>query len=259
MRLGSTSYVHPADILTNVRRIGKEIPEVRDIELIIFEAEEAGYPLPSEKLRTELRRLASRHGFSYTVHLPLDLRIASADNGGSIAEAVRVIRSTEGLIPTGYVIHVEGGADAGVPGPAGRLSSACKALERIGREAGALESLCVENTAVADHHLLDEIVARLPVSRCVDVGHLWKARLDPVPFLDKWLERAGIVHLHGVGERDHLSLALMPFDRLTPVVSRLSDGFSGVVTLEVFSEADLRSSLSAITRATDAGAKKPAD
>lgn len=245
MRIGATSYVYPADILANVRRIGAEIHEAQDIELIMFEAEESGYPLPSEALRAELRSLSFTYGLTYTVHLPLDLHIATPDNGDSVAKALRVVESTKGLDPWGYVIHVEGIVPPAPRAGAVRLTAACDALEIIGRAVGAMELLCVENTEVKDHHFLDEIITRTPVSRCVDVGHLWKAELDPLPLLRSWLPRTRIVHLHGVGERDHLALSLIPSERLEPVVSALKNGFVGVVTMEVFNEKDLRSSLAA--------------
>jgi sugar phosphate isomerase/epimerase len=245
MRVGATSYIHPGDILANVRLIAAEIKAVTDIELIIFESEEAGYPLPSEELRAELRSLSSTGGFTYTVHLPLDLQIADFENTASILKAIRVVEATKGLEPSGYVIHVEGGPSSATGARPQRIASACAALEVIGRVAGAIELLCVENIDVGDHGFLEEIVARIPVSRCVDVGHLWKAGLDPLPLLNAWLPRAKIVHLHGVGERDHLALSLVPSGLLTPVVSALQDAFSGVVTMEVFSEKDLRDSLAA--------------
>lgn len=249
MRIGATSYVYPADIQHNVRRIGAEIHEAQDIELIMFEAEESGYPLPSEVLRAELRSLAVAYGLTYTVHLPLDLRIATPGNHDSVAKALRVVESTKGLNPWGYVIHVEGGIDPTPHTCAMRLTAACRALETIGGALGAMEMLCVENTDVKDHGLLDAVTARIPVSRCVDVGHLWKAGLDPLPFLRSWLPRTRIVHLHGVGERDHLALSLIPSERLAPVVSALERGFAGVITMEVFSEKDFRDSIEAYANA----------
>ena len=64
--------------------------------------------------------------------------------------------------------------------------------------------------------------------------------------LETWIDRARVVHLHGIADRDHVSLALVPPDRLDPVVDLLVTHFSGVVTLEVFDREDLRTSLAAL-------------
>ena len=52
-RLGSTSYVWPADILPNVRRLG---PWVDDVELVLFEVEDASN-LPDAEMVAELNAL----------------------------------------------------------------------------------------------------------------------------------------------------------------------------------------------------------
>jgi sugar phosphate isomerase/epimerase len=94
------------------------------------------------------------------------------------------------------------------------------------------------------------VLDRAPVSRCVDVGHLWLDGHDPVPYLHQALPRTRVVHLHGVAGRDHQSLAHAPADRLRAVVRTLvREGYSGVLTLEVFNEDDFRSSTAALERA----------
>ena len=40
-----------------------------------------------------------------------------------------------------------------------------------------------------------------PYSRCLDVGHIWKAGGDPAPVLAAWLPRVRVIHLHGLEPR----------------------------------------------------------
>jgi len=83
----------------------------------------------------------------------------------------------------------------------------------------------------------------VPVSCCVDIGHLWKQGLDAIAHLKSCLPRTRVVHIHGVGSRDHQSLSVMPASELSPVVQFLKKEFNGVLTIEVFNEADLLESL----------------
>ena len=63
------------------------------------------------------------------------------------------------------------------------------------------------------------------------------------PLFEQWAARTRVVHLHGLAERDHSSLAHMPQATLEPVVRWLRQRFAEVVTLKVFGEEDFESSL----------------
>jgi sugar phosphate isomerase/epimerase len=87
----------------------------------------------------------------------------------------------------------------------------------------------------------------VPVSRCIDIGHLWYDDYDPIPYLKKHIDRAKVLHIHGVSGRDHKSLSHVPFDELYRVIQFVShSGFQGVMTVEVFGEEDFRTSMRAI-------------
>lgn len=80
---------------------------------------------------------------------------------------------------------------------------------------------------------------------------LWLDGHDPVPYLRTALPRTRVIHLHGIAGRDHKSLAHVPFEKLDPVVETLCRAnYSGVLTLEVFSEDDLVSSIAVLERST---------
>jgi len=87
--------------------------------------------------------------------------------------------------------------------------------------------------------LLDET----PVSLCLDVGHLWLNGRDPVWLIQQHLARVQVLHLHGIGERDHQSLCHQGIGAVAPILELLSaQAYEGVVTLEVFSREDFFSS-----------------
>lgn len=248
-RLGSTSYVYPDDILPNVRRLG---PVVDDVELVLFEVPEAmarptaGLELPAEPEASnlpdaaaldELGRLAEAHGLTYTVHLPLDLRVAPEDP--SMAMARRIIDLTRPLHPYAYIAHL----DAREPtqtGDWGAWRDTCTAgLAELAAAAGDAERLCIENLERWPHGEMLPILDRLPVRLCVDIGHLWLQGLDAAACIAELAPRARVVHLHGIDGRDHRSLRHVPRPRLGATLDALARaGFDGVLTLEVFNLED---------------------
>ncbi len=239
MRIGATSYTYPADILTNVKKLAGL---VQDVELVLFEIEDPERDIPSQALVRELSRIASDHDMTYTVHLPLELGLASSSPDWEIAR--RVIASTLPLSPAGFVVHLGGRSEEGLDDTARWVENAVASLNMIAEEACRLEELCVENLENQHWTLMDSILAQVGVSCCVDIGHLWKKDLDATSLLASWLPRARVVHLHGLEEkRDHQRLSLISASQLRPVVNLLRLGFEGVVTLEVFSEPDLMDSL----------------
>ncbi len=247
-RVGATSYVIPADILPNVEFLA---PLVDDVELVLFETDEHGSNLPDESLRARLRSLAEEHDLTYTVHLPLDLRLG--DDGGldhvSLIKARRVIDSTRELDPYAYTMHLDGTLllDGYTLGTLSDwlqrshrvLSTVCGWLDHPQR-------LCIENVEGWDPEVFAPLLDDLPVSRVVDVGHLWLQNVDPLEHLDRWMERTRVIHLHGIAARDHSSLAVVEPSVLDPVVSLLARAFGGVLTLEVFTSDDFTSSREAL-------------
>ncbi len=252
-RLGTTSYIVPDDILPNVRYLADK---VQDVELVLFEVDDGANNLPAPEVVAELKRLAEAHALTYTVHLPLDLRLgADGDEGHiSLVKARAVIERTRDLNPWAYVLHLDGrellAAQASGAGMVQRAKAwqdqAVRALELTAEWAGGPDRLAVENLERYPLDFWTSVLERVPVARCVDIGHLWLDHHDPLPFLRAALPRTRVVHLHGVGQRDHQSLALMPPEILNPVMDYLSEAYRGILTLEVFSEADFHSSLAAM-------------
>jgi sugar phosphate isomerase/epimerase len=238
-RLGAPSYVYPADVVPNVVRLA---PHVDDVELLLFEVAEPR-DLPAGRTIDRLRSLAEENGLTYTVHLPLDLELAASDDearAASTATARSVIEATRGLDPWAFVVHVRGeGAPAGAScGLAEWEDRATESLGALAEAAGDPEILAVENLTCCPPAAVGALVERLPVSLCLDVGHVLKAGEDPVPILRENLARVRVVHLHAAADgRDHLALGECDRALLRRLVERLTAAeFPGVVTVEVFAE-----------------------
>jgi hypothetical protein len=247
-RVGTTSYILPDEILPNVEYLASR---VEDVQLVLFETDEHGSNLPDAPLRQRLVALAEKHGLTYTVHLPLDLRLG--DGGAatdlSLVKARRVIESTRDLRPFAYTAHLDGLLLMQNPTAAELAAWQANALHALEVVLGWLdrpELLCVENIERWDPGAFAPVVEAAPVGLTADVGHFWLQGTDPLSYLERWGERVRVVHLHGIAARDHASLAHVPPERLDPVVDYLRRRFEGVLTLEVFNCEDLASSLDAL-------------
>jgi hypothetical protein len=63
------------------------------------------------------------------------------------------------------------------------------------------------------------------------------------------LPRTRVIHMHGIAERDHRSLAFLPLEKVHAVWAELLHAnYAGVLTLEIFSEEDFLSSLDVLEK-----------
>jgi sugar phosphate isomerase/epimerase len=248
-RLGTTSYIIPDDILPNVCYL---VDKVDDIELVLFEVDDGPNNLPSAEVVSELARLAKIHQLTYTVHLPLDLKLASggAEQSVSLQKARRVIDCTCELNPWAYVLHLDARQVKDQPSSAVMSrwqEQSAQALEIVAGWTGSMPRLAVENLEGYPPDTNLPVLERSGASACLDIGHLWLDGHNPLEHLIKMLPVTRVIHIHGIKERDHRSLAAMPADKLDAIFSYLlAQDYNGVLTLEVFSEADFISSLAAI-------------
>lgn len=248
-RLGTTSYIIPDDILPNVRYLAGK---VKDIELILFEVDDGPNNLPSHQVIKELCLIAGQNDLTYTVHLPLDLKLGEdgSERDLSLVKAKRVIDCTHELNPWAYVLHLDGRSvrtSTDVELIQRWQDQSVRALEIVAEWAGDAGMLAVENLETYPLNFIQPVLDRIPVSRCVDIGHLWLDQHDPLPYLQAALARTRVIHIHGIAERDHRSLAFMPREKVRPVFQELIRlNYKGVLTLEVFSEEDFKSSLDVI-------------
>jgi sugar phosphate isomerase/epimerase len=248
-RLGTTSYIIPDDILPNARYLAGK---VRDIELILFEVDDGPNNLPSPQVIDELSQIAHEHDLTYTVHLPLDLKLGEdgSEQDQSLVKARRVIDRTRGLDPWAYVLHLDGKSvrtSTDMTLVKSWQSHSVRALEIVSEWAGGADKLAVENLETYPLDFIQPVLDRIPVSRCVDIGHLWLDGHDPMPYLQAALPSTRVIHMHGIAERDHRSLAFIAQEKVQAVWSELVRfNYTGVLTLEIFSEQDFLSSMNVI-------------
>jgi sugar phosphate isomerase/epimerase len=254
-RLGTTSYIIPADILPNVQYLAGK---VRDIELVLFEVEDGYNNLPGREQIAQLRSISADNDLTYTIHLPLDLRLADdgSPHHASLEKAQRVIDCTSDLDPYAYVLHLDGKSVCCGATPAAMQvwqDQAIKSLKIVGDWAGGVEKLAVENIEGYPLDFYEPVLAQVAVSRTVDVGHLWLDNYDPVAYLRCALPRTRVIHVHGIAVRDHKSLAHVSLDKLRAVLDELlRSNYCGVFTIEVFSEDDFLTSYAAIEKIMNA-------
>src|SRR6266487_265885 len=250
-RLGTTSYIIPDDILPNARYL---VGKARDIELILFEVDDGPNNLPTPEVIDELSQIASQHDLTYTVHLPLDLKLGEdgSEHDQSLVKAKRVIDCTYRLDPWAYVLHLDGKSvrtSSDSEAIKHWQSQSVRALEIVSEWVGGADKLAVENLETYPLDFIQPVLDCIPVSRCVDIGHLWLDGHEPIPYLQAALPRTRVIHIHGLAERDHRSLACMPQEKIRAVWSELIRArYDGVLTLEIFSEEDFISSMEVIEK-----------
>jgi len=251
-RLGTTSYIHPAEILPNVRSLQGT---VEDIEIVLFESDEVSN-YPSRQEIEELAAIGQQTGLSYTVHLPLDVLLGDPDphiRQRSVDTCLRAIDATAGLRPHGYIVHFQG-----LPTDDHRqwlnenwLTRLDHSLGRLLEHLAAPRLLCAE-TLSYPFHLVEDLIAQRDLAICLDVGHIILYDQPLELYLDRYLSRTRVIHLHGnSGGRDHLDLGRLPaamLDLLFTSLATLPKVEDLVVTLEIFSEKDLEISRAVVEK-----------
>jgi sugar phosphate isomerase/epimerase len=246
-RIGTTSYIIPDDILPNLEYLRDRVD---DVELVLFESDEFSN-LPSPGAVEQIGRLGREANLTYTVHLPLDIRLGSADEAerqASVGKCLRVIERMRPVEPFGWILHLHG-EQRGDP-PTTDLPRWRSQNRRSLREllAGGLprRQLCVESLDY-DFDLVAGLVEEFDLSVCLDIGHLLVQRRDVVAHLDRWLDRARVFHVHGVNPEgaDHNALDHIPagiLETLAGRLTRLPTGDVRVMTMEIFGQDDFERS-----------------
>ena len=241
-RLGVTSYVYPADILTNIQKLA---PVADDIEVVFFESgEETNLPSPSE-VKT-WGDIAAKHGLTYTIHFPIDKALGSPDGQereAFLAATLRIIELCRPLTPHGWILHVEGVDATASPERVRQWQQDVRPLLRV--ISGMVDDprqVCLENLGYP-FGWCNPFLSELPFSVCLDFGHLWQMQYDWRAHVHHWLPRTRIIHLYGADHTSrHHSLELSPAPLVKEALASLC-GYKGVLTLETFGYDDTASSL----------------
>lgn len=250
-RLGTTSYIVPADILANVKFLAGKVD---DIELIVFESDEISN-IPDAKIVQAIKNIAAVNDHTYTVHLPLDIQLGSSDETErrkSVDRCLRVIACMNSAEPFAYIIHFHG--DRRGKSPSRNISlwqtNLEKSIEELLESGIAPRDLCVE-TLDYSYKLIEKLVFDYDLSICLDIGHILLNAHPLDAYLDCYIEQCRVIHLHGISEgKDHQYISDKESDHLSILFSRICSNKAEVrvVTLEVFNEKDLIRSVAALER-----------
>jgi sugar phosphate isomerase/epimerase len=254
-KLATTSCIYPDEIVPNVVRLG---PFFDEIELVLFESEGPD-SIPDPVKIDHLIELSKRHQLGFNIHLPLDLSLGDEcgnvrTHGTSITKTV--IERTLPLNPSLYTLHLDftnssppslqkkgkGGLiqEKDIEAWQRRVSRSLKDILNNGIEA---KRISIETLAYP-FEWIDEIVMEFGLSICLDIGHILTHGYDLRHYLEIYLPRTSIIHLHGVHKgSDHLGIEKLPGPDLDLILSALGH-YYGIVSIEVFSINELKSSLS---------------
>ena len=238
-KICTTSFIYPDDYIPNVKLLG---PYVDEIELLMFESRGLD-PIPPREVIAELGKLGEDLDLSFNVHLPTDVSISDTHPEAqhhAVQTLARVIDRVSPLNPSALILHVPG-AD-----PAADIR---KWQDRIYRNLVKLLSGIDNRKVIAietlDYplELLQEAIFDLDLAICLDLGHLMVYDYDVMEVFNRYAFKTSVLHLHGVEDsRDHISLDRLSARRVSTVL-RILKKFTGVVSLEVFSYDNLKSSL----------------
>ncbi|MBN2343935.1 MAG: sugar phosphate isomerase/epimerase [Deltaproteobacteria bacterium] len=243
-RLGTTSYIVPADLLPNVQALAGFVD---DVEVVLFESEEISN-LPTPQVIAEMANVQKNHQISFTIHFPLDVDLGGkceTDRTKHIEQCLRIVDLTVPLSPFGYVLHlpllpISHDSEA----QKRWLHRCCTSIRQILDRGVSPRLICVE-TLSYPFELAFPVVETLELSVCLDVGHVLLNSFDLAEYYDKYFSRTRVIHLHGINEKkDHCSLAYLPVEILNDLLVKLSQAETNrVLTMEIFGEEDFASSM----------------
>jgi sugar phosphate isomerase/epimerase len=259
-KLSAPAMIYGNDILDNVRRLANVF---ENIEIVLFHTPDLHNIPPREDIR-KLHQIGRRKNVTYTVHLPASLQVAAPDSGTRakhVELAMDLIEKTAACEPVYYILHIPYTRPTLVPRLGEYFSfesmktkrswykRACASLEKISSAIGDHGQLLVENINYSPQSLQALAVAGL-CEICLDVGHLVLGQENVGDVLKRFLPAAREIHLHGVkGYTDHLSLTALAPSRIEKWLKYLIQmNYEGIVNLEVFSHAELISSLELAAR-----------
>ena len=245
-RIGTTSYIYPDDIIPNIYRLKDRVD---DVELLLFESDDDAN-IHSTKDIVELKRLSREFDLTYTPHLPLDLQFGGASKSirdESVNIAASIIDILSEIDPYCYILHLNITEDDKSDIPVWQKRSGDSIKSMLSRTKCESNSIALENLNYP-FEFLEDIIAEYDLSICIDIGHLIIAGNDVEEHLNRYIDSTRVIHLHGVDkERDHVSIRHIDKRLLMGISEILKEKkYGGVLTMEIFSEADFEESLTIV-------------
>jgi len=226
--LAATSWLWPATLEENLRRIARwELP-IRQTALLFYQHAPSLAYTPQD--------IPALPGLSSHVHLPLDLPWASGPR--AVWDIVRSLMegTAAPLSPWCGVLHP--------PAAPGDLAG----LATLWRKCAPGWKLLVENIPGQDLHAHWPVIKDLDIPVCLDVGHLMAFGQDWLLSMPDLARRVELVHCYAPGDsfgsHEHLPLTRLTRGQKTTlraVFAQLAP--TTVILFEVFAESDLRASL----------------
>ena len=240
-KLCTTSFIYQDGYVPNVKKLG---PYLDEIELLLFESKPGC--LPNKNEIDELSLLSKEFDLTYNIHLPIDIYFGNRDPSvrqHAVETILRVLDLTSPLSPSTCTLHLSYDEASREKDKVKRWQDltyeTMKQLINFGVKA---ENISIE-TLDYPFKWVEEIVRDFKFTICMDIGHLIVCGEEIKLFFDSYCDNISIIHLHGVENgRDHLSLEKLPGERAGEIIEILKR-FSKVVSIEVFSYDDLRTSL----------------
>jgi sugar phosphate isomerase/epimerase len=254
-RLATTSYIYPDGIVPNVVKLG---PFFDEIELVLFESKGQNC-IPDNTQINCLIELSLLHRVGFNIHLPIDISLGDESEkvrAAGVSVVRRVIQKTLRLNPSFYVLHLdfinpptpsllnggEGGFMQETDIEAWRMR-VIRSLKEILSQGIEPKRISIE-TLGYPFEWIEDIVKEFECSICLDIGHILIHGYDLRHYLKTYLPGTSIIHLHGVNNgSDHLGIERLPEPDLDLILSALRH-YHGIVSIEVFSIDELKSSLS---------------
>jgi sugar phosphate isomerase/epimerase len=248
--LATTSYIWPADILTNINHLKKY---VKGIQLILFELpEETNLPNPIN-LR-KMMQLKEEFNLEYYVHLPLNAAFfcdTKKQQAQTISELKNIMEIGEKLQVKYYVAHLNLNKDVN---DFTRVKNFDKNLAKdFYQKVSQTLDLFFYNYPVKEKFLieninynllyLDDFLYNYNLNFCMDIGHIFMHN-ESIEVIRKYADKIKLIHLHDLNEefKDHYKLNRK--NEIKQVLSMLKKyNFKGDIILEVFSRENFFDSL----------------
>jgi hypothetical protein len=239
-RLATTSFIYPDTWSANARLLA---PYVDELELLFLESDTSSLPSMAEVRKLAI--IGRDENLAYSIHLPLDVDITAEDRYQRLQACSRICRVFERvnvLAPTGYILHIPFVADQTAEEQTKWQVFAFESLKMLVSAGLGNHQLALETLDYPPQWLLPFIEA-LPLSACIDIGHLVHHGYPLKETLATLAPHTHFIHLHGVAQgRDHRALDLMPDDVMQTVYEGLQN-YRGSLSLEVFNYADWKASM----------------
>ncbi|MBW2020126.1 MAG: sugar phosphate isomerase/epimerase [Deltaproteobacteria bacterium] len=221
-------------------------PYLDEIELVLFESGRENN-LPSPDDIEHLVTITKEQGLTYHVHLPIDIFLGDPNPGiraRGVGMIQKIITLTSPLEPSTYTLHLSLNNDNSQDGANFEQwkMRLCSSIEEILKTGVAPTKISVE-TLDYPFELIEDVLEAFGLSVCLDLGHLILYGHSIADYVKRYLAQTTVVHLHGVKDgTDHLSLDVLGKNEMETICGILKN-FSGIVSIEIFSFHDLRSSL----------------